>query len=1244
MKHPAENVEHFEYNLGKAPELRCEYGTVTTSCDKCESCRIRNRLSQTRQWFQRAGEQTRRTFTLGLVRRFHSFNLLRYAVNLLHPLIGKDFTYARSRMHPSVVGDGASTGQDRALWTSKTEQTVTETWQWFQQAKYWSKANYLLGVLQMCNGELLYRIGTLARTMLASEERASQGVCDEDYEKESLADTVYSYSSNTYPQNDLLRTAGHEYSSSVCCPFDSCEYLDSAHILVEDGEEDSEAAGTVNSFEMSSIDPTLCVMPTSRSALGGVWHHRDFIRDLPVHLSKSILSYLDYGDLVSCMGVSRHWAHIAKEVEEDLRMRQLLWEEVMLMQGSSAQGGNPVFASYRTVPVPRLMGDGLTVAPSDLPAMEVDFKSEINMSSSYSGIVTDNVEMEERNVYCGAYNVMVLSDQDDFNRVVSYNYGQLVAIGSFDRHVRFLDVATGHDTGPVITGHAGSIKCLYINDREGYVLSGSFDTSIRCWDVKTGKPQRIFHGHQDTILCLDMSHDRKDSLVVSGGKDNVVKVWNFSTGKCLRTFKHIHQVTAVAIHGDRVVSGCEGGRVKLWSIKDACLIKMLYQSPKNTNRFGFINPHTHQGPITSVRLDRWHVVSGSRDGYALVWSALGDHKRCVTALRHPKEVLCLEMSYLRVITGCEDGKLRIWNMLSGDCLRVMRGNSRSDPIEDIYPCGERLVLHTVNNLLVLCFEEVQWDYEQEEKIELLRYKNHYGDAPLRKHTYPYVRAQRSERAGASNPKIIHHLRGTSKPDTSSQLGHSGRTLHDRSLQSAKMIQKQFKAVEFASSLKGSVYHNVQGSQPDGPIPPGAKSGSATYARSRAGSSRPQTATTLTRPSTASVRSATGAPSRATTPASVSHSETVRPKSQQNIRACSPTVLSRPPTGIMKGKSRPTTAFSTKSAILKRAKFELPMRGHSAPVRRQNVGDALSLSEAKALIRSQERTRDVPTPRDRLVLTINCIESSKKNTELVNNTTANCLEIDYKPRAESPPPSQCTVRSPEIRRQKGKSQVGAVSSPESTVVVQFRTVEYDNKPHISLHPEATLSSIPKQTVICQQPTKPVLTRPSSGRVPSTEKPKILRRSQSANAILTSDKPSIVPSTQTEAAVRKKTFHGWTTSHTEPIVLSPMLMQGPSGTAPSMQSPRKQRHSVTKVVMGPPVEVKDPLKSHKEFQIRTREQTEGYLNWVTEIQHRYTKEKATQAEALQKKLWLAKAKGQTHQDLTKKPRVFAPEIGE
>ena len=67
--------------------------------------------------------------------------------------------------------------------------------------------------------------------------------------------------------------------------------------------------------------------------------------------------------------------------------------------------------------------------------------------------------------------------------MVHYNFGQLVAIGSFDRHVRFIDCISGQETGPVMTGHAGSVKSLYINEARGFVISGSYDTSIRWVDI-----------------------------------------------------------------------------------------------------------------------------------------------------------------------------------------------------------------------------------------------------------------------------------------------------------------------------------------------------------------------------------------------------------------------------------------------------------------------------------------------------------------------------------------------------------------------------------------------------------------------------------------------------------------------------------------------------------------------------------------------------------------------------------------
>ena len=44
----------------------------------------------------------------------------------------------------------------------------------------------------------------------------------------------------------------------------------------------------------------------------------------------------------------------------------------------------------------------------------------------------------------------------------------------------------------------------------------------------------------------------------------------------------------------------------------------------------------HSDAVTGIKFDKWHIITCSRDQYALVWSGQGNHDRCLNALRHPK--------------------------------------------------------------------------------------------------------------------------------------------------------------------------------------------------------------------------------------------------------------------------------------------------------------------------------------------------------------------------------------------------------------------------------------------------------------------------------------------------------------------------------------------------------------------------------------------------------------------------------
>ena len=172
MKHPNPSSESYEFNLGKAKELRCLNNQQQTICGECEACILTNKLNHVKGWFYRAGDQSRRRFILGLIRRLHSVELLEYIANLLQPLTCKDFMYARARTNPSLITDRSTMSSDRALNQIDLEKEIAEAWFWFQSANYWTKSNYIMGVMQECEAHLLAMTAVQARTLLASEKRA----------------------------------------------------------------------------------------------------------------------------------------------------------------------------------------------------------------------------------------------------------------------------------------------------------------------------------------------------------------------------------------------------------------------------------------------------------------------------------------------------------------------------------------------------------------------------------------------------------------------------------------------------------------------------------------------------------------------------------------------------------------------------------------------------------------------------------------------------------------------------------------------------------------------------------------------------------------------------------------------------------------------------------------------------------------------------------------------------------------
>ena len=127
--------------------------------------------------------------------------------------------------------------------------------------------------------------------------------------------------------------------------------------------------------------------------------------------------------------------------------------------------------------------------------------------------------------------------------------GRFALSGSWDQTLRLWEVATGKEIRSYV-GHMGGVNSVAFSPDGKLALSGGDDT-LRLWDVATGKEIRSFVEHKISFVkYVAFSQDGRFAL--SGSLDRTLRLWNIATGKEIRSFSgHTGGVNAVAFSPDR---------------------------------------------------------------------------------------------------------------------------------------------------------------------------------------------------------------------------------------------------------------------------------------------------------------------------------------------------------------------------------------------------------------------------------------------------------------------------------------------------------------------------------------------------------------------------------------------------------------------------------------------------------------------------------------------------------------------
>merc|ERR1711988_1051503 len=195
---------------------------------------------------------------------------------------------------------------------------------------------------------------------------------------------------------------------------------------------------------------------------------------------------------------------------------------------------------------------------------------------------------------------------------------------------------------------------------------GSWDKTLRLWDLSTGKTTRRFEDHTKDVLSVAFSADNRQ--IVSAARDKTIKLWN-TLAQCKYTIQedgHQDWVSCVRFSPNNqnpiIVSAGWDKYVKVWNLTN-CKLK--------TNHIG------HTGYLNTVPMspDGSLCASGGKDAKAMLWD-LNDGKHLYT-LDHADTINALCFSPNRYWLCAATGpSIKIWDLESKNMVEELRPGAR----------------------------------------------------------------------------------------------------------------------------------------------------------------------------------------------------------------------------------------------------------------------------------------------------------------------------------------------------------------------------------------------------------------------------------------------------------------------------------------------------------------------------------------------------------------------------------------
>lgn len=457
----------------------------------------------------------------------------------------------------------------------------------------------------------------------------------------------------------------------------------------------------------------------------------DYISALPTEIGFKILSHLDASSLCKAAQVSKRWAELAND---DVVWHRMC-EQHIDRKCTKCGWGLPLLERKRLrasrqkiqLRAERLAGRQEVTSGAHLPISEDASKSPNNGKRSSDAVadsvgplakvrcitVSDcNPTMNTRpwkDVYCerqkieinwrrGRYTSQVLSGHTDGVMCIQADES-IIASGSYDATVRIWDLATGEQLRS-LDGHTRGVNSLQFDDVK--LISGSMDKTLKIWNYRTGECLSTLRGHTEGVLSLHFD----ETILASGGADQSVRVWNFTDGTCSILRGHTGWINAVRVHSACQVlfSASDDTTMKMWNLKDQTCLRTF---SGHVGQIQAICPTllsvSEQDPYSTVQQQcPDEYFTSSLDGTIKWWDVKTG--ACIkTFFGHVEGIWGLAADTLRVVSGAQDRTVKVWDRNEGRCVLSLTGHSgpvvSTTLFVDEFPFTDKITeLYTIGRL------------------------------------------------------------------------------------------------------------------------------------------------------------------------------------------------------------------------------------------------------------------------------------------------------------------------------------------------------------------------------------------------------------------------------------------------------------------------------------------------------------------------------------------------------------------